>query len=436
MTQGDIDTASVARAIARLVERPEDSADVFLEQSETVSLIAEGAAPGLRVRREDGLAVRMERDSASWIASADRLDGDALVEAVRRVARAQPQATAPAPRMIAEQPAAVAADDVLDFPSLLRRAIRERHSGVSLRVAVHRHRRTVQVIGSHLVSPRETETFYSVVGELPDGRLGALFDRLDEAAATRVARTAVRTWRCRDAAPPEAYKGPLVLAPEATAILLHETVAHALEADTLALGGHPEAAIGVPLAPASVNVLDDPTSAPTAVRRSVDDEGVQSMRRWLVREGAVDQPLCDRRWAATSERLAAGAGRRADRHHAPVPRSYHLELLPGLEDEQSLLSDAEGGLYIPAVSRGSLDPITGRFRLRFPHALRIHNRVAEKPVGPGELRGTVAEVLHTVSAIGSEVSAAGAGWCAKDGIRLPVWATVPTVRLEGLEVVP
>lgn len=435
MTLASIDTAAIARTIARLVEQPEDAADVFLEQLEAVDLPAGGASPGFRVRHEQGLAVRMERGGSSWLASVDRLDGEALVDAVRRVARAQPRAAGPPPRLEMAPPEAILAEEMLAFPMSLQRAVRERQRAVPVRIDVRRHRRTVQIVGTRLVSPIERESFYSVVVEAPGGRWGALLDRLDDAAATHLARAAVRTWRCHEAPPPARWTGPAVLGPDAAAVLLHEAVAHALEADTLALGGHPEAAVGVSLAQPTISVLDDPTSAPRSVRRSVDDEGVAAMRRWLIRDGVVEQPLCDRMWAATSERLAAGAGRRGDRHQAPVPRSYHLELLPGTSSQQSLLADAEGGLYLPAAARGSLDPYSGRFRLHFPHALRIKGQVAEEPVGPCELRGSVAEVLGAIVGIGSEVQAAGAGWCAKGGIRLPVWATVPAIRIEGMEIV-
>lgn len=441
MTIADLDTAAIARVIARLVERPEDAADVYLEQTETVTLPADGGAPGLRARHEQGLAVRMERGTSSWLASTDRIDGEALTEATRRVARAQPRAAGPPPALATAPQTLADHEDVLSFPTRVTRAVRARQRSIPLRLEVARHRRMVQVVGTRLVSPVEQESFASVVAEMPGAgggsiRWGALFDRLDESAVEAVARTVVRYWRCRDASPPEPNRGPAVLGPDATAVLLHETVAHALEADTLALGGHPEAALGVPLAHAGVHVLDDPNSAPPSLRRTVDDEGVPTLRRWLIRDGKVEQPLCDRIWAAASERLAAGAGRRGSRHQAPVPRSHHLELLPGDIGEQSLLADAEGGLYLPSASRGSLDPYSGRFKLHLPHALRIQNHVAETPVGPCVLHGTVSGVLDRITGIGAEVHAAGAGWCAKGGVRLPVWATVPAIRVEGVEITP
>jgi hypothetical protein len=52
------------------------------------------------------------------------------------------------------------------------------------------------------------------------------------------------------------------------------------------------------------------------------------------------------------------------------------------------------------------------------------------------LRGRVADLLTRVVAVGTEARAAGAGWCAKGGQKLPVWATAPALRLDGVEVAP
>src|SRR6185369_8296645 len=128
----------------------------------------------------------------------------------------------------------------------------------------------------------------------------------------------------------------LLLGASAAAVLLHEAVAHALEVDTLALTGDPAAAVGHRVGSDVLDLLDDPTGGPPGLRRRTDDEGMPVLRRWLLRRGVVEQPLADRRWARRSPTLHAGAGRRQSRHQAPVPRSLHLELLPGGEPLASL----------------------------------------------------------------------------------------------------
>ena len=439
----DLDRAAVGRSLSQIADRPGDFADAWFERLEEVELPPEGAqsnGPGLNVRREEGLAVRLVRDADVWHAARDAIGPQELADALRHTARALPAAHYPAPGFVPPPwPRPAAAPEVLELPVAVQRAIRRRRAAFPLALTVRRHRRWIQVVGSgKLVAEPQSESFYSAVADTPFGRAGALFPDLGDgdAVAERFADLLVERFRARDAAPPGRCCGAVVLAPAAAAVLLHEAVAHALEADLLALGGDPEAAAGLRLGGAVLDVLDDPSSAPEPVRRSSDDEGQPVRRRWLLRQGVVAEPLADRRWAAAAETFAAGAARRAGRHFLPSPRSSHLELLAGEASEEELVAAADGGLLLAAADSGRLDPLTGGFELRFPCAQRISGGAAGAPVGPCRLAGRVADLLAAVAAVGSRALPAGAGWCAKGGQRMAVWATAPAILLEGVEVTP
>jgi predicted Zn-dependent protease len=226
-----------------------------------------------------------------------------------------------------------------------------------------------------------------------------------------------------------------VLGPAAAAVFLHEAVAHTLEVDTLALSGRPEAALGHRLGSPQLEVLDDPAAAPEGLSRRCDDEGRPVQRRWLLRGGAVAQLLADSRWAASSPGLEPGAARRSSRHTPPAPRSSFLQLLPGTTSFSELCSLAGDGLYLPEAERGRLDPLSGAFSLRFSHGRRIRAGSLAETVGACTLRGRVADLLAE-AVVGKEVALAGAGWCAKGGQKLPVWAEAPPLLLDGVEISP
>jgi len=436
MPWSELDTAAVARTLSQIAEQPEDLADAYFERREVIELPPEDEGPGLRVRREEGFAVRLVQGDRAWLASRDGIDAKPFAEAVRQVARSLPSALYPEPALAVAPWVDAPALELLEFPPAVSRAVRAHHAGFPLRIAVEKHRRWVQVVGARLVPAAESETFYSCVVETTFGRTGTLLPKLDAAAAQEVATAAVALFRARHAAPPAPFQGVAVLGPAAVAVLLHEAVAHALEADTLAQGGSPDAAVGVALAAPCLDVLDDPAAAPPGVRRSTDDEGAPVCRRWLLRAGVVEQPLADTVWARTSPALLPGAGRRGSRHLPPGPRSSYLELLAGSTPEADLLSDAAGGLYLPAAQRGALDPLSGEFALHLPHGRRIRRGTLAEPVGPCVLRGRVADLLTRVTAVGDSARPAGAGWCAKGGQKLAVWASAPPLRLEGVEVAP
>jgi predicted Zn-dependent protease len=431
----ELDTIAVGRGLSQIADRRGDVVDAFFERREEVELPPEGEAPGLRSWREEGLAVRLLRCGRTWLAARDAIDADSFQGAVRQVARALPATTYAAPRFrIVSAPAVVEASEVLAFPAAVQRQLERRYVGLPLRLTVRRHERRSRVIGSSLAADPQTERFYSCVAELPWARYGSLLERLDERAAAEVVEALMGFYRAREAPLVEPGTATVVLAPAAAAVLLHEAVAHALETDTLALGGRPEAALGVRIGPPTLGVLDDPAALPEAIRRTADDEGMPVVRRWLVREGAVEQPLADRFAAASSGRLTPGAGRRGSRHQPPVPRSAHLEVVPGEAGLDELLGEAEGGLYVPLATRGRLDPLRGDFSLQIPFARRVRDGVASGFVAPFRLSGRVAELLDAVTGIGAETRFAGAGWCAKGGQKMPVWATVPALLLDGVSI--
>ncbi|MEM6793822.1 MAG: metallopeptidase TldD-related protein [Acidobacteriota bacterium] len=440
MPFADLDAAGIARVLSQLADQRGDLADAYFERSEEVELSAVGEPPGLRVRRESGLAIRLQRGQETWLAGRDRIDAENFGDAVRRVARALPSAPYAQPDLdTAPWREPFDTEEVLAFPDLLRRALSALGTedlAREVKISVRRHRRWLRVIGLQVSSGVERESFYSVTALGRSSRRGALYPLLDESAAEALARGLARDRFAEDAPPPKGRAAACVLGAGAAAVLLHEAVAHALEADILARGGHPEAAIGVELGSPLLNVFDDPQSAPESVRRRADDEGYPTLRRCLLRAGKVEQPICDASWSRRSDLLMPGGGRRGDRQDQPGPRSLHLELVAGDQATHQLFADADGGLYFPEADRGHLDPDSGHFVLGFPYGLRIENGTPGSAVGPCSISGHVSEVLGKIDGLGREAKPAGAGWCAKGAVRLPVWSTAPALRLSEVEVDP
>lgn len=442
-----VDAAGVVRALQQIADRDDDRVDAYFERIEEITTASGQASAD--VRRESGLAVRLARGDATWLASSDGIDEHRFADALRRASRGaqqlgsvrtdvreRPWTLPPEAPEILELRGRLEARLEAQFPA--RSNDRPAPGPNALHVRVTRHRRESKVVGPQLTSATDREVFYSLAVTSPWGRSGGLLvdlrDSMD-AVVDRVAREVGADRLAARAEPPAPGRGACILGPAAAAVLLHEAVAHALEADVLAESGHPDAAVGVQLGSRLLDVFDDPAGAPAAVRRRTDDEGFPVLRRCLLRAGVVTQPLADTAWADRSERLEPGAGRRGDRHEVPGPRSHHLELVPNPQIGAPLWSDdAEGGLYLDRVERGHLDPRTGRFDLRFAHGQRIRDGRAAEPVGGCRLHGRVADVLGAVVATGDTVRVGGAGWCAKGGVRLPVWATSTELRLAEVEI--
>src|SRR5262249_8426722 len=138
-----LDTAAVARTLSQIAEQPEDLADAYFERRQEVELRAEGEAPGLRVWREEGLAVRLVREGKTWLAARDPIEPRPFAEALRQIARALPSATYPEPALPLAPWAPPEAGELLDFPGARTRAVRAHHVGFPLRLTVRRRRRSL-----------------------------------------------------------------------------------------------------------------------------------------------------------------------------------------------------------------------------------------------------------------------------------------------------
>jgi hypothetical protein len=111
-------------------------------------------------------------------------------------------------------------------------------------------------------------------------------------------------------------------------------------------------------------------------------------------------------------------------------------LVPGERSEAQLVAAAAGGLLVPEAARGRLDPVGRRFRLDVPHGRRLGADGPGDSVGPFCLAGRVDEILGRVAEIGAVAAPAMAGWCAKGGLKVPVWSTAATLLLLDAEVAP
>ncbi|HYN21920.1 MAG TPA: hypothetical protein VE078_13245, partial [Thermoanaerobaculia bacterium] len=176
MPFSELDNAAIARTLSQIAEQPEDVADAFFERREEAELPPEDESPGLRVRREEGFAIRLVREGRTWLAARDVIDAKPFAEALRQVARALPSATYPEPpfRLPPFELDPKEAAELLGVPDVVVRALRSHHVGFPARLTVRRHRRWVMVIGPRLVAGQEQETFYSLHAETTWGGHGAL----------------------------------------------------------------------------------------------------------------------------------------------------------------------------------------------------------------------------------------------------------------------
>jgi len=249
------DVAAPADALTRLVARGDQEFEAFFERVESVELLPKGAPNRVRLRKEQGLAVRKIENGRSRLAAADTISGPAFAACCDRVAGTTRSIGTTPPRIRTGRWPALRVAQIEQAESRLTRAVNRRRVGFPMEITARRHRRQVQVIRSRMAAPPQFEEYFSLHVKTPWGVWGGLLPSLAAEDLDPVALCLVDRLRSRGLPPHRPGPGVIVLGPNAAAVLLHEVVAHALEADTLALSGSPDQVVGLKLGGPELDVV-------------------------------------------------------------------------------------------------------------------------------------------------------------------------------------
>lgn len=247
----------------------------------------------------------------------------------------------------------------------------------------------------------------------------------------RAARKAVTML---DAKPSPAGEFPVVLAPGAGGVLIHEACGHGLEADTLVKDASVYAGrSGDRFGPENVTIVDDGTDANAWGSYGIDDEGTSAQRTVLFEEGILVGHLSDRRSAKKIGASPTGNGRRQSYRHLPIVRMSNTYLLPGTDDREEVIRSVERGVYAAAFAGGEVNPATGNFVFGMSEAYMIEQGQIAYPIRGANLIGNGPQVLAVIDAVADDFDT-WEGVCGKDGQHAPVTNGMPTVLLGRMTV--
>jgi hypothetical protein len=236
--------------------------------------------------------------------------------------------------------------------------------------------------------------------------------------------------------PPSGHELPVLFAAGTAGALMHELLGHLTESDLVSTGASPLAGLaGSSLAPATLEVTDDPTRPDLPGAFSCDDEGVSAQPQPLLRGGVLVGWLCDRLGAG---RLASppGRGRRGAWSRPPTPRLSNLVVDPGTTPPEALERDLRHGLVVTRVAGASVDPISARAVIRVERGFEVVRGRRTRPLAPCALTGGVLELLTRIDpTLGSDPAPEWRlGWCVKGGAPMPTGSLAPTLLVHRLEV--
>jgi TldD protein len=237
----------------------------------------------------------------------------------------------------------------------------------------------------------------------------------------------------------------VVLSPELVGIAMHESSGHPAEADRIMGREGAQAGesyltkewLGKRIGSDVVTVVDDPTTKNSWGFYEYDDEGVKAQRRFLIKDGIINDFLHNRETAVKFNKQSNASARASAFDREPVIRMSTTFMLPGDFTFEELLEDIKKGVFIKTYTEWNIDDKRWNERYVGCEAYLIEN---------GELKGLVRRPVLEITTQGffSSVDACGkkeyldfiGGTCGKcDPMQaVPVWMGGPFVRLRNIPV--
>jgi TldD protein len=204
-----------------------------------------------------------------------------------------------------------------------------------------------------------------------------------------------------EAATPKAGVFPVILAPEALGVFVHEAFGHLAEADLVTAGSILRGRKGEKVASELVTIVDDPYIDDGFGTIRFDDEGVKTAKAVIVEKGIHKQVMTDRLHAAMLDEDPTGNARAQSFRHPPLVRMRNTYMERGDASLEEMLEGIRFGYYIVSTGGGQTN-IDGSFQVGVEEAYEIVNGELGKPVRNLGIAGNTLETLLNIDMVGKD----------------------------------
>ncbi len=236
-------------------------------------------------------------------------------------------------------------------------------------------------------------------------------------------------------------KMDIVVGPQVSGIAAHESCGHPTEADRI-LGREASQAgksfigpddLGMKVGSEVVNVCDDPTIEHAIAYYLTDDEGVRARRRYLYKEGRVNEFLQNRETAAAFGTRSNGAARAVNYNVEAIVRMANTFVEPKDHSLEELLEGVKFGVYMKSFMEWNIDDKRYNAKYAGREAYLVENGEIKHPVRNTVIELTTPTFWSAVDAVGKDFEFE-AGFCGKSdpGQGLDASLGGPSMRLRNV----
>lgn len=227
---------------------------------------------------------------------------------------------------------------------------------------------------------------------------------------------------------------PVVIGHGFGGVIFHEACGHLLETTSVAKKAsvfHDK--LGEMIAAPCVSAVDEGTSVNAWGSQNIDDEGQQTQRTQLIKDGQLTGFIVDKMGEKMTGYEATGSGRRQSYRYPPASRMRNTYIEPGDATLDDMIASIDRGLYASHMGGGSVQPGTGEFNFAVVEGYYIEDGKIQYPVKAATLIGTGPQVLREISMVGSDFKLA-CGMCGSVSGSIPASVGQATIRVDDILV--
>lgn len=235
----------------------------------------------------------------------------------------------------------------------------------------------------------------------------------------------------------------IVAAPQIVGIMVHESGGHPYEADRIigregAQAGESfitKEMLGTRIGNEAVNVVDDPLIENSYGFYKYDNEGVKARRKYLIKEGIINEFLHNRETAYCMGLKSNGSSRSLNYDRESIVRMSNTFMLPGKYSEEELIEDVKLGIYMKNFMEWNIDDKRINQKYVGAESYLIKNGQIKEPVVRPVIEITTPQLYKAVDAVASNLEY-HAGNCGKGEPMqpIPVWFGGPSIRLRKIRL--
>ncbi len=236
-------------------------------------------------------------------------------------------------------------------------------------------------------------------------------------------------------------KMDLVVGPQVSGIAAHESCGHPTEADRV-LGREASQAgksfigpdgLGMQVGSEVVNVCDDPTVEHAIAYYATDDEGVRARRRYLYKEGKVNEFLQNRETASAFRTRSNGASRAVNYNLEAIVRMSNTFVEPKDHTVEEMLEGVKFGVYMKSFMEWNIDDKRYNAKYAGREAYLVEDGQVKHPVRRTIIELTTPTFWSAVDAVGKDFEFE-VGFCGKSDPQQALDASLggPTMRLRNV----